>query len=131
MPQSLSDHPEIVANRQLAHKIGATGNDVKRRIAGAKNDATFLLADGEIVATYQLANFNRYKVEKVIHAFLAPARMDIEIRNRFGKSVVARKWFLVPIFVIDERRITRDQAWPQLVEIFEVHSDCPQAITSQ
>ena len=100
--RSSSDHPTVAASREFIHKIGVTGNDVKRRVAGAKNDATFLLADVEIVATYELANINRFKLEKIIHTFLASARMDIKINDRFGRPVVVREWFLVPIFVIDE-----------------------------
>lgn len=30
------------------------------------------------------------------------ARLEIEIKDRFGKFVKAREWFLVPVFVIDE-----------------------------
>ena len=31
-----------------------------------------------------------------------PARLDIQIRDRFGKPVVPREWFLVPLFAINE-----------------------------
>ena len=62
----------------------------------------FLLADVEIVATYKLANINRVKLENIIHKFFNSARLDIEIKDRFGKPVRAREWFLVPIFIIDE-----------------------------
>jgi hypothetical protein len=55
--RSQSDHPTIAANREVIHKIGVTGNDVKIRIANAKNEATFLLAGVEVVATYKLANW--------------------------------------------------------------------------
>jgi hypothetical protein len=30
------------------------------------------------------------------------ARLDIEIKDRFGKPVVPREWFLVPLFVVNE-----------------------------
>jgi hypothetical protein len=100
--RSLSDDPTIKERREVVHKIGVTGGEVDKRIANAKNDATFLLADVEIVATYKLANINRVKLENVIHKFFNSARLDIEIKDRFGKPVRAREWFLVPIFVIDE-----------------------------
>ena len=38
----------------------------------------------------------------LIHRIFDPARLDIEIMDRFGKPVVPREWFLVPLFVIDE-----------------------------
>jgi hypothetical protein len=100
--RSSSDHPSIKESREIVHKIGVTGGEVEKRIANAKNDATFLLADVEIVATYKLANIDRVKLENLIHKFLSSARLDIEIKDRFGKPVKAREWFLVPIFIIDE-----------------------------
>ncbi len=39
-------------NRNVLHKIGVTSGKVERRIANARIDATFLLAEVEIVATY-------------------------------------------------------------------------------
>ncbi|WP_425422021.1 GIY-YIG nuclease family protein [Phaeodactylibacter xiamenensis] len=100
--RSQSDHPTIQESRKVIHKIGVTISDVKRRIANAKNEPTFLMADVEVVATYQLANINRFKLEKLIHQFFDQARIDIEIKDRFGKPVRVREWFLVPLFVIDE-----------------------------
>ncbi|EXL08355.1 hypothetical protein BG46_02255 [Brucella anthropi] len=100
--RSKSDNPTVVANRDVLHKIGVTGSDVARRIVNAKLDPTFLLADVEIVATYTLYNINRTKLENVIHRIFDPARLHIEIRDRFGNPVVPREWFLVPRFVIDD-----------------------------
>ena len=60
------------------------------------------MADVEIVATYELSNINRIKLENLIHRFFEPAKLDIEIMDRFGNPVVPREWFLVPLFVIDE-----------------------------
>lgn len=100
--RSKSDHPVVVANRDVLHKIGVTGGDVQRRIANAKLDATFLLADVEVVATYTLYNINRTKLENMIHRIFEPARLDIEIKDRFGNPVTPREWFLVPRFVIDD-----------------------------
>lgn len=100
--RSLSDHPLIKDQREIIHKIGVTGGDVAKRIVNAKNDPTFLLADVEMIATYKLANVNRIKLENIIHKFFSSARLDIEIKDRFGKPVRAREWFLVPLFVIDE-----------------------------
>ena len=100
--RSKSDHPMVAANRSVLHKIGVTGGDVARRIINAKLDATFLLADVEIVATYDLYNINRTRLENLIHRVFEPARLDIEIKDRFGHPVVPREWFLVPLFVVNE-----------------------------
>lgn len=100
--RSKSDNPTVAANREVLHKIGVTGGDVAKRIANAKLDATFLLADVEIVATYTLYNINRTKLENLIHRIFDPARLDIEIKDRFGNPVIPREWFLVPRFVVDD-----------------------------
>jgi hypothetical protein len=100
--RSKSDNPIVVANRDLVHKIGVTNMDVSQRIAGARLQPTFLMADVEIVATYKLFNIGRTKLENLIHRIFGPAQLDIEIKDRFGNPVVPREWFLVPLFVIDE-----------------------------
>lgn len=100
--RSKSDHPLVVANRNLVHKIGVTNLKVEQRVAGARLQPTFLMADVEVVATYELFNINRSKLESLIHRVFAPARLDIEVLDRFGRPVVPAEWFLVPLFVIDE-----------------------------
>lgn len=100
--RSQSDHPLVAANRDVLHKIGVTGGDVARRIANARLDPTFLMADVEIVATYTLYHINRVKLEKLIHRIFARAQLNIVIDDRFGNPVVPREWFLVPHFVIDD-----------------------------
>ncbi len=100
--RSKSEEPAIAAHREVLHKIGVTGGDVERRIANAKLDPTFLLADVEIVATYELYNINRTRLENLIHRIFGAARLDVEIKDRFGNPVTPREWFLVPLFVIDE-----------------------------
>lgn len=100
--RSKSDNPVVAAHRDVLHKIGVTGGDVAKRIANAKLDPTFLMAEVEIVATYELYNINRTKLENLIHRVFAPAQLDVEIKDRFGRPVIPREWFLVPLFVIDD-----------------------------
>ncbi len=100
--RSKSDHLGVAAHRDVLHKIGVTGSDVAHRIGNAKLDPTFLMADVEIVATYQLYNINRSKLENIIHRVFDAARLNIEIKDRFGRAVIPREWFLVPLFVVNE-----------------------------
>ena len=100
--RSKSDHPIVAANRDLVHKIGVTNMDVAQRIAGVRLQPTFLMADVEIVATYKLYNISRTKLENLIHRIFGPARLDIEIKDRFGQPIVPREWFLVPLCAVDE-----------------------------
>lgn len=100
--RSLSSHPFVVEHRDLIHKIGVTGGNVEARIAGAEKDATYLLADVEVVAVYKLHNLNRIKLENIFHRLFGAAQLDLTISDRFGNPVRPREWFLVPLPVIDE-----------------------------
>lgn len=100
--RSRSDHPDIASRRDLIHKIGVTGGKVPRRIANAKLDPTYLLADVELVSTYKLYNIDRTRLEALLHRIFEPARLQIVLTDRFGLPVAPREWFLVPLFVIDE-----------------------------
>jgi hypothetical protein len=100
--RSKSDHPFVAQNRDVIHKIGVTSGDVKQRIANARKDPTYLLADVETVATYKLANVNRMALEALLHKLFGSARLDMELKDRFGSQVEPREWFLIPLPVIDE-----------------------------
>lgn len=100
--RSKSEHHVVSQNRDVIHKIGVTGGKVEKRIASAKVDPTYLMADVEVVATYELFNINRVKLEKLLHRFFAAAQLDIEIIDRFGKPVLPKEWFLVPLDVINQ-----------------------------
>ena len=100
--RSKADIPFIAEKRNLVHKIGVTNGKVETRIVRARQEPTFLMADVEIVATYKLYNIDRGRLEKLIHRIFAPARLDIEIEDRFGNPVVPREWFLAPLDAIDD-----------------------------
>ena len=100
--RSKSDLPFVAENRDLVHKIGVTSASVEGRIARARLEPTFLMADVEVVATYQLYNINRSKLENLIHRVFDPARLEIEIKDRFDNPVVPHEWFLAPIDAIDD-----------------------------
>ena len=100
--RSQSSHPFVAQHRELIHKIGVTGGKVETRLAGADKDATYLLADVEVVATYKLHNLNRTRLENIIHRIFSTAQIDVTIEDRFGQPVKPREWFLVPLHVIDE-----------------------------
>lgn len=94
--RSLSEDPAIKPQRDILYKIGVTSQDVRRRVADARNDPTFLLAPVEIVATYELQNLSRSKVENLLHRFFDSARPgELFIIDRFGKKIRPREWFYV------------------------------------
>lgn len=100
--RSKSMHPYVQEHRAYIHKIGVTGSKIETRIANARHDATYLLADVEVVRTYELANVQRHKLESLLHRFFASAQLDLEIEDRFGNKVRPREWFLLPLSAIEE-----------------------------
>lgn len=94
--RSLSEEPVIKERRMILHKIGVTSQDVRRRIADARNDPTFLLAPVEIVAEFGLKNLPRHLVEQQLHRFFDSARPNgLFINDRYGKTIHPREWFYV------------------------------------
>lgn len=100
--KSLSKLPEIQSIRDVILKIGVTGGSVKQRISNAKNEATYLLGDVEIVDEYKLYNINRVKLERLIQRIFADARLSITIKDRFGKPVQPNEWFMLTRSAIEK-----------------------------
>lgn len=96
LARSRSEDAAIKQQRMILHKIGVTSQNVHRRVADARNDPTFLLAPVVIVATYDLKNLSRRKVENLLHRFFAVARpAESFVTDRFGKKVFPKEWFYV------------------------------------
>lgn len=100
--RSKSNEPFVNEHREIIHKIGVTGGKVETRIADATNDPTYLLAEVEIVATFELVDVNRTKLENLLHKLFDAARLDLTILDRFGKPVKPREWYLIPLSVIND-----------------------------
>jgi len=100
--RSLSDNPFVQENRELLHKIGLTTGDPEKRVSNAKKETTYLFAAVALVAVYRLANINCKAFESLLHKFLARARIDLALADRFGGKVQPREWFLVPLPVVEE-----------------------------
>ena len=100
--RSNSEDEFIVQNSKVIHKIGITKGSVKKRISNAAKDPTYLLADVEIIETYKVSNLNLTKLEELLHKFFDSARLDLQLKDRFGFDVEPREWFLVPLPAIAE-----------------------------
>lgn len=99
--RSLSEDPQVTTLPAL-HKIGSTSATAENRTAKAAADTTFLGAPVEIVEEYLVPRGVEGKVERLLHALFAPARVDAWF-EREGRTVAeAREWFIVPFTVIDE-----------------------------
>ena len=67
----------------------------------APDDPTFLMAPVRPVLSYEAINLNANKFENIVHRFFAESRLDIEIKDRFGKPIRPREWFLLPLSIIE------------------------------
>ena len=99
--RSDSEHEHISTHRNLIHKIGVTGN-IERRFINASNDPTFLMADIEIMKTYELYNIDSKKLENLLHRIFGNAKLDLELLDRWGKPYRPQEWYLVPLSEIEE-----------------------------
>lgn len=99
--KSLSTLPDIARLDGQLFKIGFTTGALEDRIRVAADDPTFLMAPVRPVLSYEAINLNANKFQNIVHRFFAEARLDIEIKDRFGKPIRPREWFLLPLPVIE------------------------------
>lgn len=96
-----STNKELAGIKDL-YKIGFTSEPVDDRIRNAKNEATYLFADVQKIATYQIYNRNADKLEGLLHRFFANACLDIDLFNEKRQRLNPREWFVVPFYIIEE-----------------------------
>ena len=94
-------HPRLRGENDI-YKIGCTTTSVSERIKNARNEATYLYADVEIVETYKCYNISAHDVEQSVHSFLDNVRLDIDIPDMNGNIAKPREWFHVKLEIIDE-----------------------------
>ena len=100
--RSKSTDDKIATIKDL-YKIGMVENEsVASRIANAKNEPTYLMADVEVVNTYRVEGFNTQKLENLIHNFFGGSQLEVEIIGSDGKPYHPREWYCVPYEVINQ-----------------------------
>jgi hypothetical protein len=99
--KSLSDHPEIKSLNNL-YKIGFSRNSTEGRIKNAAKEATYLMADVEVIAEFQTFNLNPQKLEALIHTFFSHVKLDIKLKDEQGIVYTPKEWFVVPLDIIRE-----------------------------
>jgi hypothetical protein len=99
--RSLSDDDQVAGIEDL-HKIGATTQTLGQRLAGAQKHPTFLNAEVEVLAEYQVPAAVALAVEKILHDFFSAVRLDIWFEREGVTVAEAREWFDVPLRVVDE-----------------------------
>jgi hypothetical protein len=91
-----------IASIKDLYKIGFSSTPVEKRIKNAKNEATYLFAGVEIIATYEIYNRNAMKLEGLLHKFFANSCLNIDLFNNKNQRITPREWFVVPVEVINE-----------------------------
>jgi len=98
--QSLSQKSGIQSLENL-YKVGFSTTAVKKRIANAENEPTYLMSPVKIVAEYEAYNMNTQKFEKLLHRFLADVCLDLNVADNKGRMHQPREWFIAPLDVIN------------------------------
>ena len=99
--RSKSTNKDIMSIKDL-YKIGYSTVPIPERVKNASKEATYLMADVNIIAAYKTYNLDAQKFESLIHRFFAEVCLDIEILDKSGKIISPREWFIVPLTIIEE-----------------------------
>ena len=84
-------------------KIGFCSTTVEERIANAKNSPTYLCSEVEICQTYRCTNnIKPHQVERLVHALLNEHRLNITLKDNFGKTYRPQEWFTVPFETVEQ-----------------------------
>lgn len=94
--RSQSHDPALRRIRNL-HKIGYTEKDLKKRLAGAERQQTYLEAPVEVVTSFDCYNLDPHRFERLVHAMLHNQRVNVTLHSRDGGTYRPREWFDVEL----------------------------------
>lgn len=100
--RTTSTAPELADLVDHIVKIGRTGGETIKRMAGAVRDPTFLFAGVRVLRSYALRGYDPKDVEKALHTFFAGAAVNLSMTNGFGRRIDAREWFMVTPEIVDQ-----------------------------
>ncbi|MEY4937915.1 MAG: hypothetical protein RIS64_4274 [Bacteroidota bacterium] len=98
---SKSKQPALKKLKNL-YKIGYTTTSVAERIKNASQSPTYLMADVEMVMTYECFNVQAQQLEQELHHFFGKACLDLDVFDKTGKRYAPREWFIAPLTVIEQ-----------------------------
>lgn len=115
--KSKSTDPDIIKYRHL-YKIGFTTQTVEERIANAKNEATYLYADVEIVAVWKVYNVKTVNIENAIHHLFDKVQLQLT-----AGGYTPKEWYVVPLDIVDDainilmsgKKVAYDDTLQQLI----------------
>lgn len=83
------------------YKIGVA-TDLKKRLTGTENQATYLYAPVQLVRSYEVKNLDAHKLEETIHHALADKRVRLTVADAKGRAVEATEWFVVELEAVEQ-----------------------------
>ncbi|MBR2513196.1 MAG: GIY-YIG nuclease family protein [Halomonas sp.] len=92
----------VIREQRDLYKIGLTSRSIDDRLQGAEFQKTYLEGPIELVAEWEIYGANLKRVEKLLHAFLAPRRAAFSLIDTNGRSYHPREWFNVPFLTIKQ-----------------------------
>ena len=94
--KSLSEEPAIRSMENL-YKIGFATTSVQERIANAENEATYLNAKVQLVASWKTYNLTISKFESLIHRLFNEIQLQVRVNGQ-----IPLEWFVVPYPIIEK-----------------------------
>ena len=99
--RSRSEVEEIKCIPNL-HKIGFSTTSIKDRIKNAKNEATYLMAEVDVVSSYRVAGITPRYFEKMIHTLFDHVQLVVDVIDNEGVTKRPKEWYSVPYDVIED-----------------------------
>ncbi|MCG7260544.1 GIY-YIG nuclease family protein [Corynebacterium guaraldiae] len=99
--RSLSEDPQISSIENL-YKIGFSRNPVKKRIANAEKDPTYLMAPVHIEEDYRVYNLRPSSLENLLHRVFGSVRLNVSQVGIDGRTYNPHEWFVAPLPVINQ-----------------------------
>ena len=97
--KSRNNHVRDIPN---LHKIGQTTGPVTQRIKNAKQEATYLFDDVDVVSVFRCLNIESSNLERKIHDFFGGVKLDIELTDNTGNVYKPKEWFQVNLNIIED-----------------------------
>ncbi|WP_449452977.1 GIY-YIG nuclease family protein [Streptococcus suis] len=82
------------------YKIGVA-TDIRKRISNSQNEATYLFAPVQLIASYEIQNISANKLEKYLHDTFSDKRIQLETVSPTGKKISVNEWFVVELEEIE------------------------------
>ncbi|RZU99724.1 GIY-YIG nuclease family protein [Spiribacter vilamensis] len=92
----------VIREQRDLYKVGLTARTIEDRLKGAERQTTYLEGPVELIAEWEIYGANLRRVERILHAFLAPRRAQFTLIDANGKQYHPREWFNVPFETIKQ-----------------------------